>query len=655
MSQGRLEAARAVSERATRAAARGQRVHRGVIVSKTPLKIDLLHDGGVLEEDEDFDFSGWASFYEAEFEIKKGDTAWLVREGGEWTLLDILAAEKDIDLKKSKTRNEDREGGIPSHTHPIADITGLTAALANKSDVGHTHVKADITDFAHTHPQSDITSLTSDLAAKAPLASPALTGTPTAPTAAPGTNTTQVATTAFVAAAVGALSYQPLDADLTSIAALTTTSYGRDFLTLANAGAARTYLALGTMATETASNYAPLASPALTGTPTAPTGTTGVSSTQVATQAFVMSSAAGLITFALSGYATLASPAFTGNPTAPTPSVDDNDTSVATTAYVIGQASASGDGTPAMDGTAARGTSIHWARADHVHPTDTSRAPLASPTFTGTPVAPTATGGTNTTQIATTAFVAAAISGYQPVDATLTALAAYNTNGLLVQTAADTFTGRALQGTTSRISVANGNGVSGAPTIDIDTGYIGQTSIVTLGTVTTGTWQGTAISATYIDSAIARLASPTFTGNPAAPTAAVDTNTTQIATTAFVLAQASAVADGTPAMDGTAARGTATHWARADHVHPTDTSRAPLASPAFTGNPTAPTPTAGDNDTSIATTAFVMNAIAGSPQTYTASNVTTDRTYNANATSIDELADVLGTLIADLRTRGIVA
>ena len=40
-----------------------------------------------------------------------------------------------------------------------------------------------------------------DFAAKAPLASPALTGTPTAPTAGSGTNTTQIATTAFVTAA----------------------------------------------------------------------------------------------------------------------------------------------------------------------------------------------------------------------------------------------------------------------------------------------------------------------------------------------------------------------------------------------------------------------------------------------------------------------
>lgn len=40
-------------------------------------------------------------------------------------------------------------------------------------------------------------------------------------------------------------------------------------------------------------------------------------------------------------------------------------------------------------------------------------------------------------------------------------------------------------------------------------------------------------------------------------------------------------------------------------------AKADLASPALTGNPTAPTPTAGDNDTSIATTAFVTTAVAG--------------------------------------------
>lgn len=66
--------------------------------------------------------------------------------------------------------------------------------------------------------------------------------------------------------------------------------------------------------------------------------------------------------------------------------------------------------TPKMDGTAAVGSETAYAKGDHVHPTDTSRAPLASPTFTGTPAAPTANAGTNTTQIATTAFVQTAIA-----------------------------------------------------------------------------------------------------------------------------------------------------------------------------------------------------------------------------------------------------
>ena len=54
------------------------------------------------------------------------------------------------------------------------------------------------------------TTIASGLATKAPLASPALTGTPTAPTAAADTNTTQIATTAFVADAVSGLGGVPL-------------------------------------------------------------------------------------------------------------------------------------------------------------------------------------------------------------------------------------------------------------------------------------------------------------------------------------------------------------------------------------------------------------------------------------------------------------
>lgn len=52
-----------------------------------------------------------------------------------------------------------------------------------------------------------------------------------------------------------------------------------------------------------------------------------------------------------------------------------------------------------------------------------------------------------------------------------------------------------------------------------------------------------------------------------------------------------------------------------------------------------------------------MNAPTFTPttqQTYTITNVTPDRAYDANATSLDEVADTLGTLIADLRTIGLV-
>lgn len=109
----------------------------------------------------------------------------------------------------------------------------------------------------------------------------------------------------------------------------------------------------------------------------------------------------------------------------------------------------------------------------------------------------------------------------------------------------------------------------------------------------------------------APLASPALTGTPTVPTAAAGTNTTQAASTAFVTAaQAAGLATAAPLVDGTAAVGTSALMARQDHVHPTDTTRAPLASPTFTGTPTAPTAAAGTNTTQLATTAFVQSEIA---------------------------------------------
>ena len=154
---------------------------------------------------------------------------------------------------------------------------------------------------------------------------------------------------------------------------------------------------------------AALASPAFTGVPTAPTAAPATNTTQLATTAYADAIAALK--------ANLASPTFTGVPAAPTAAVDTNTTQVATTAMVLAQAASA---SPVMDGAAAVGVSTKFARQDHVHASDTSRAPLASPTFTGVPAAPTAAVDTNTTQLATTAMVLAQAGSATPlIDATV--------------------------------------------------------------------------------------------------------------------------------------------------------------------------------------------------------------------------------------------
>ena len=76
------------------------------------------------------------------------------------------------------------------------------------------------------------------------------------------------------------------------------------------------------------------------------------------------------------------------------------------------------------------------------------------------------------------------------------ALAFHNlsTNGIVARTASGAVSARTITGTSNRTTVTNGDGVSGNPTLDIASTYVGQTSITTLGTVATGTWNGTTIT-----------------------------------------------------------------------------------------------------------------------------------------------------------------
>lgn len=172
-------------------------------------------------------------------------------------------------------------------------------------------------------------------------------------------------------------------------------------------------------------------------------------------------------------------------------------------------------------------------------------APLASPTFTGTPAAPTPANTDNSTRIATTAFVNAVVASVGAPN-----LASY----ALIDS--QTFTG------TPRAPNPVGNTHSNTQ-------------------IATTAWVQNVVTASLGGGSYAPLNSPTFTGTPAAPTALAGTSTTQIATTAFV---------------ATAISGNVANYA-------------PLASPGLTGSPTSPTPTGTDNSTKIATTAFVRSAI----------------------------------------------
>lgn len=188
------------------------------------------------------------------------------------------------------------------------------------------------------------------LAAKAPLASPALTGTPTAPTAAAGTNTTQIATTAFVKSAV--------DTSASGLKIFKTVKVGNTNIVADSA--------TDTLTLEAGDN--------ITLTPDATNDKVTIAATDT-TYSEATTDAAGLMSAAdktkLNGIAT-----------------------GATKITVDSSLSA---------------TSTNPVQNKAIHTELGNKANLNSPTFTGSPKAPTAAAGTNNTQIATTEFVKTAV------------------------------------------------------------------------------------------------------------------------------------------------------------------------------------------------------------------------------------------------------
>jgi hypothetical protein len=141
----------------------------------------------------------------------------------------------------------------------------------------------------------------------------------------------------------------------------------------------------------------------------------------------------------------------------------------------------------------------------------------------------------------------------------------------------------------------------------------------------------------------ADIASPALTGTPTAPTAAAGTNTTQIATTAFVSTAVSNLIDGAPGALDTlnelaAALGDDANYAST--ITNALALKADLASPALTGTPTAPTAASGTNTTQVATTEFVKTAVdtAVGTGTITSTNIADGTIVNGDISASAAIA-----------------
>jgi hypothetical protein len=195
----------------------------------------------------------------------------------------------------------------------------------------------------------DVAALFALTALKAAINSPAFSGSPTAPTQPAAANDNTLATTGHVKSALSAF----LNDAEGAIATITELEAA-----LSGEGVVADLMALIAL-------KAPLASPALTGTPTAPTASTATDTTQLATTAFVQAIRAAIVSTAPTSLDTLAKMAT---------AIGNDPNFVATITSVLG-----------------------------------GKASLDSPAFTGTPTVPNQAAGNNTTRAANTAFVKAAI------------------------------------------------------------------------------------------------------------------------------------------------------------------------------------------------------------------------------------------------------
>jgi hypothetical protein len=443
----------------------------------------------------------------------------------------------------------------------VTGVAGAPASLAN-AELAYNEVDHCLYYGEGTGGAGGSASVIPVIGGQGLLASAALTGVPTTPTAAAGTNTTQVASTAFVTGAVNAT--MPAH-----------TYQGNN----TGSPAAPINVTAAQLLTDIAA--APLASPTFTGVPAAPTPANGTNTTQIATTAYVLATrldqfAAPTVDVAWNSHK------ITGllDPTNPQDAATKNYVDVtvqglqikptarlATTGalpantYANGTAgvgatlTATANGALSVDGVAVAVGDIILVKNEAT----ASHNGLYTVTATGGAAAPYALTRHADMDAATDysgAFIPVAGAGATlantlwlanpstPVTVGTTSIPFTQLNAATTYTAGNGISIAA--NVVAAVGTANRDTVGGG-TIDIDAAYVGQTSIVTLGTITTGTWNGTTIAvnkggsgATTLTGYLKGNGTAAFTGSATIP----NTDITGLGTMSTQAASAVAITGG---------------------------------------------------------------------------------------------------------------
>ena len=320
-------------------------------------------------------------------------------------------------------------------------------------------------------------------------------------------------------------------------------------------------------------------------------------------------------------------PSFSGAVTGQTAAPGDNTLKLATTAFVTAAVAVGGaspaTATPLMDGTGAVGTSLLYARQDHVHPSDTSRATLTTNTFTGlqtlqagmTLDAGSGTAGQTITMTGRSSGAAASatlavssvgsLTGNVPTGQTVT----WQVNATTVWSLSST--GIAITGTLSATGLVTANA---GFTLDAGSGTAGQTLTLT------GRASGAGVSSTVAVSSAGAL---TITSGTSSLVGATSGGTAFTASTsAFNVASGVAYQiNGTTVIPSGATGSTGTGNVVLS-AGPTLTGTTTIATaavttfsgtPNFTGAVTGQTAPANDNSAKLATTQWVQQNLVSAP------------------------------------------